>query len=84
MPTNKNTNNLTFPVIKYFEHQGPKIVRVLREMTVVMFENIFIDSWIIYQRWMLFEKFMKGPSLTKFRNNVLYCRDVVREESGYQ
>ena len=27
--TKKNINKLTLPVIKYFDHQGPKIIRML-------------------------------------------------------
>ena len=35
--TKKKTNKRTFSVIKYFDHQGPKVIRVLREMTVRVF-----------------------------------------------
>ena len=30
--TKQNTKKWTSPVIKYFDHQGPKVIRVLREM----------------------------------------------------
>ena len=37
MAANSNTKNMTFPVIKYFDYQEPKFVRVLSEMTVSYF-----------------------------------------------
>ena len=52
MATNKNTKKLTFPLIEYFDHQGPKVVRGMREMTVIIFEHLGITTWkVIDQRW---------------------------------
>ena len=70
--TKQNINMLTFPVIKYFDHQGPKIVHVLRDMMVSLFEHLGFTNWKgIDRRWMFVEKFLKGPYLIKFRNIVL-------------
>ena len=50
--TKKNTKNITSPVIKYFYHQGPKVIHMLRDMTVSVFEHFGITTWKgIYQRW---------------------------------
>ena len=35
--TKQNTNKLELSVINDFEHQGPKVVHVLRKMTVGIF-----------------------------------------------
>ena len=70
--TKQNINKLTFPVMKYFDHQGPKIVRMLCEMMVSLFERLGITLWKgIYQRWMFVENFLKEPALIKCRNVVL-------------
>ena len=64
---------LTLPVIKYFDNQGPNIVRVIRDTMVSLFEHPGITIWKgIDQRWMFFEKFLKGLALIKFSNVVLY------------
>ena len=42
--TKQNINMLTFPVIKYFDNQGPKIVRMLREIMVSLFEHLGITT----------------------------------------
>lgn len=34
--------------------------------------------------WFLFEKVLRGTNLTKLRNDVLYCKEITREEYGYQ
>ena len=45
MATKKNTKNMTFLLMKYFDHQGPKVVFVLREMTVSVFEHLGKTNW---------------------------------------
>ena len=58
--TKQNTKKRTFPVIKYFDYQGPKVIWVLREMTVSVFEHLGITTWKgIYQRWMFIEQVIK-------------------------
>ena len=72
-------------MIKYFDYQGPKVIWVLREMTVSVFEHLGITTWKgIYQRWMFIEQVIKGPDLTKFRKAMLAFKGLVRSESGYQ
>ena len=68
----KNSNILTFPVIKYFDHQGPKIVHVLRDAMVGLFEKLGFTNWKgIDKRWMFVENIIKVPYLIKSRNIVL-------------
>ena len=58
--TKQNINNLTFPVIKYVDHQGPQIVHMLHEMMVSLFGHLGITTWKgIEQRWIFIEKFLK-------------------------
>ena len=81
----QNINMLTFPVIKYFDNQGPKIFRVLRKMMVSLFEHLGITTWkVIDQSWMFVEKFQKVPALIKSSNVVLSWKDMARDEAGYQ
>ena len=42
--TNKNTKTRTFPVIKYFDNQGPKAIHVLCETQVRIFEHLDITT----------------------------------------
>ena len=75
MATKHNTNNMDFPVITSFDHQGLKVVRILREMRVHISDHLGITTRKgIYQRWVLIEEVLKGPDLTKFRNGVLACK----------
>ena len=72
-------------MIKYFDHQGPKIVRVLREIAVRVFEHFGITTWKgIYQMWMFVKKLLNGKVLIKFSNVVLSCKEIARGESGDQ
>ena len=66
-------------MIKYFDFQGPRFVCVLLESTVSVFEHFGIITWKgIDQMWMYVEQVMKGPALTKFRNSVLACKELVK------
>ena len=40
----QNTKNMNFPVIKYFDNQVPKVVLVLQDMAVIMFEKLGITT----------------------------------------
>ena len=83
--TNQNINNLNLLVIKYFDHQIPKIVSVLRRIMVRLFEHLGITTWKgIDQRWMFVEEFYNGTALIKFSNVVLSCKEIERDEAGYQ
>ena len=78
--TKQNTKKWTFPVIKYFDHQGPKVIRVLREITVIVFEHLEITTWKgIDQRWMFIDQVLKGTDLTKFRNSMLTFKEIARK-----
>ena len=83
--TKQNFNNLTFAVIKYFDHQASKIIHVLRKMMVTVFEHLGITTWKgTEHRWIFVENFLKGPALIKFRNVVLSCKNIARDEARYQ
>ena len=83
--TKQNTKNLNFPVIKYSCFQGPKVIRVLREMMVGIFEHLGVTTWkSIYHRWICFEKVLKGPALKKIRKDVLTCKKISRDEAEDQ
>ena len=72
-------------MIKYFDHQGPKVSCVLRDMKVSVFEQLGINTWeVIDRRLRLFEQVLKGSALTKYRNTVIAKNELVREEYGYQ
>ena len=46
----QNTKNMTLLVIKYFDHQESKVVRVIHKITVSLFEHLGIKIWkVIYQ-----------------------------------
>ena len=58
---------------------------MLQKMTVSVFEHLGITTWRgIDQVWMYVEKVLKGTALTKFRNSVLTCKELVRNEYGDQ
>ena len=40
--TNQNIKKMTFQVITYFDHQGLKVIHVLRDMRVIIFEHLGI------------------------------------------
>ena len=81
----KNTKKMTFQEIKYFYHQGPKIIRVLRQITLSVIEQLGSTNWKgTDQLWGFFEQVLKGPDLTKYRNSVLAYKELVRKESGNQ
>ena len=83
--TKQKINNLTFPAIKYFDHQGPKIVCVICRIMVRLFEHLGMTTWKgIDQRWMFVEEFYNGTALIKFSNVVLSCKEIARDEAGYQ
>ena len=64
MDTNQNTNNMDFPVVTYFEHQVPKVVRVLHKITVRVFEHLGITTWkCIDHRWMFIEQVLLIPTI---------------------
>ena len=70
---------------KYFDHQGPRAIRMLRFMTVSAFEDLGIKTWKgIDQRWVYFEQVLKLQCLTNIINGVLACKDITRYESGYK
>ena len=72
-------------MIKYFDHQGPKVILVLLDMTVSVFEYLEINTWkCIDKRWMFIEKFLNGPYFTKFRNAMLAFKELVRNKAGDQ
>ena len=49
--TKKKISNLALSVIKYFDHQGPKIIRVLCNMMIMVFEHLGTTTCKgIYQR----------------------------------
>ena len=53
--TNQNLNKITFLVIKYFGHQEPRVVCVLREIAVSVFGQLGITTWKgIDQRWVYY------------------------------
>ena len=82
MANNENTKKLTFPLIKYFYNQGPKVIRVLCEITVSVFEHIGITTWKgIYQGRMFSDQVLKGLVLTKSSNTMLACRDFLRDKT---
>ena len=56
--TKKNTKKPTFSVIKYFDCQGPKVICVINEMTVRVFEQLGITTWKdIDQSWIFFSRY---------------------------
>ena len=42
--TKKNLQKLMFPIIKSFDHEGRKVISVIFDMTVVIFEHFVITS----------------------------------------
>ena len=61
--------------MKYFDHKGPKIISVLCDMTVDIFEHLGLKSRKgIDKMWMYFEKVLRGLELTKFRNTIISCK----------
>ena len=63
---------MTFPVIKYFDHQVPKVVHVICNMTVIVFDHLGITEWKgIDRSWMFFDQVLKGPAFTKSMNTML-------------
>ena len=73
---------MTLPIINYFDHKGTVGVSVLRDTSVGIFEHLGIKYWdIISKRWMYFEKFLRALALKKFRNVVLSCRDISKDNS---
>ena len=53
MATKKNLKKLNFPVIKYFDHQGPGVILMIREMVLIFFEHLGINTCRgIDQKWM--------------------------------
>ena len=83
MATKKNTKKLTSPVIKYFYHQGPKVVRVLRKMMFSYFDHLGITTCkFIDQGCMFIDQVLKGLDRNKYRNAVLTWKELVRNESG--
>ena len=68
----QNLKRLKFPVIIFFGHRGPRVVRMLHKIMVGVFEHLGITNWgVIYQSWMYVDQFLKLQSLTKFRNSVI-------------
>ena len=81
--TNQKNQKLIFSVIKYVGHQGPKVIRMLQNMTVSVFENLSITTWkVIDQKFIFTDQILNGPSLTKFSNDVLSFKYITRDESG--
>ena len=61
--------------MKYFDHKGPKIISVLYDMTVDIFEHLGLKYRKgIDKMWMYFEKVLRGLELTKFRNTIISCK----------
>ena len=55
---------MDLPVVTYFEHQVPKVVRVLRKITVRVFEHLGITTWkCIDHRWMFIEQVLLIPTI---------------------
>ena len=58
---------------------------MLQNMSVDISEHPGIISWDnIDKRWIYFEKFLRGPALTKFINTIIYCKEITKEVSGNQ
>ena len=83
--TKQRIKRLNSLVMKYIDRQGPKVVCVLHEINVEVFEHLGITTWwSIYQRWMYVDQVLRVIYLTKFINAVLACKELFREESGDQ
>ena len=72
-------------MIKYFDHKEPKGVRVQREITVRVFDHLDITTWRgIHQRWMFIDHVLEGSARNKFKNYMISCKEIDRNERGYQ
>ena len=68
-------------MIKSFDRQGPRVVRMLHEIMVIVFDHLGITTWRgIDQRWLNVEKVLKIKSLTKSRNDVIYWKELIRDK----
>ena len=57
MYTKHKPQNMTFPIIKSFDNEGLFFVRLLRNMTVGIYEHLGIISWDKNDKmWMLFKQ----------------------------
>ena len=75
--------NLNFPVIRYSDHQGTKVVRMLCNMTVSAFKYLGITVCKgIDQSCMIFDIFRRVSVLSKSRKTVITCKVISQHKYG--
>ena len=71
-------------MITPIDNQAPEVVRVLHEMTVIMFEHLGITKCkVIDQMWVFIDQVLKGLAWTKLGNAIITWKDIERDEYVY-
>ena len=79
----KNLVKRKFPFIDTFNHKGPDVVRVMRNLTVGVFEHLEITSLIdVYQRISYTQHILWGAALNKYKTILVECKDSEKGLAG--
>ena len=83
-----STQNLIkreFPWIDMFDHEGPTVINVMRDLIVIVFEHLVIMSKKdLDLRIKYTERILRNSTLKKFRQVLLTCKDAARGLVGNQ
>ena len=66
-----------------FDHKGPTVVNVMRNLTVGVFEHLSITSSLdVYVRMKYIEIILKVSALRKFKHVMVFLKEKGKEEGG--
>ena len=72
MATKRKLINRKFPHINTFDHEVPTVVNAMHDLTIVIFEHLYITSDTdVDQREKFTERILIAPSLNKYRTILL-------------
>ena len=83
--TKQNLVNRKFSYINTFDHQGPAVVRALRDLTSGLFEHPVITYPLnVYQRFNYKHRLLRGDALKEYKAVLEECKETANDISGDQ
>ena len=83
MVSNKYLVKRKFPYIDTFNHEGPKVISVMRNLTTGVFEHLEITSHMdVDQRVAYTKRILRGDTLKNYIDVLVPCRHSDKELAG--
>ena len=71
----QNLGKRKFPYIDMFNHEGPKVISAMRDLTAGVFEHLEITSPMDVDKSLAYtQRIIRGAALKKYREVLVTCR----------